>query len=94
MLIDPNDKTTIIFNKDGNYSESSADYSCSGKWAYISMNTAAVTCENSGTTKIPNSSSLTYVFASETLTSGMNVSIYEKGIDNSVAKTTTILSVD
>ena len=94
IVIDPNDRTTMIFNKNGNYTESGSSYSCSGKWVYISTNTVAITCENSGTALIPSSSSLTYVFTSETVTSGMNVSIYEKGINNSITSTTTVISTD
>jgi len=94
IVIDPSDNSTMIFGKDGNYNESGADYSCSGKWVHLSKNTVVATCESSGTTLTPNSSSFTLVFTSETITNGMNVSIYEKGIDNSVARTTTVISIN
>ncbi len=97
IAIDLDYPTTMIFSEDGSYSESGYNglgqtqyYSCTGKWKYLSDKNVAVTCEESGTTVVPTSSDLTFAFASETITTGMNVSIYEHGLSGSYDTTTVI----
>lgn len=100
IAIDSDYPTTMQFSENGNYRENGYNgagqtqpYLCTGKWEYLSEKTVAVTCENGGTTQIPTSSDLTFVFASETIATGMNVSIYKAGLSGLLTETTAVIPV-
>ncbi len=77
---------TSIFNTNGTYSESGPDserdsYSCSGLWRDLGNNKIGVTCQDNGTTEVPdgvvdsNSNEITLQFSSSTLVNQGEVSV-------------------
>lgn len=79
---------TSIFNTDGTYSESGPDseggeYSCSGLWRDFGSNKIGVTCQDNGTTEVPdgivdlNSNEITLQFSSSTLAVNEGVTVID-----------------
>jgi len=77
---------TATFNANGTYSETSSDGTCTGQWKDFGSNKIGVTCEDAGTTAIPDSvaSQTTNIlqFASSTPAVNGIVTVTEPGIDS------------
>lgn len=86
VVSDSEGNMTATFNANGTYSETSSDGTCTGQWKDFGSNKIGVTCEDAGTTAIPDSvaSQTTNIlqFASSTPAVNGIVTVTEPGIDS------------
>ena len=85
-----NNEFTSTFGDYGSYTETGDDLSCSGHWADLGNNIIGGTCNDNGTTELPdgivdeNSNEITYTFTSTPLKVNDSITVTDADGPNSV----------